>query len=277
MNVVNTDLMVKRLRRRYLAGTSLVVLGLALGAPQAAKAADTTISTALNATQIWASDNYTITGAGSVVVSGGATAVWIQNPGPGTLSNAGLISADTKGIYADPNSDIGTISNTGTIIGGFTGIYLGTDSNIGVLYNSGLITGASAAIAFLGTIGTVINEGVISSSGSSVIYGLGNATIINTGIIEGNISGKAENVFNGGTSIMGTYTGFGGAQGTISYVESDVHFSSGLMLLDDNLKSILFGDRADEQARLDFGQHGAERRLARVRRDRSDDLRELVC
>ena len=241
MNVMNTELMMKRLRAKHLAGASLMVLGLALSAPQAAEAADTTVSTALNTMQIWSSDNFTITGAGSVVVSGGATALWIQNPGPGTLSNAGLISADTKGVYADPNSDIGTISNTGTIHGGFTGVYLGQDSNISVLYNSGTISGQSNGVAFRGTIGTVINEGLITSA-SDAISGLGNTTVINTGIIEGNISGHAENVFNGGASVMGTYTGFGGAQGEISYVESDVHFSSGLLLLDDNLRSILFGD-----------------------------------
>ncbi|SCK24678.1 autotransporter domain-containing protein [Vogesella sp. LIG4] len=154
-----------------------------------------------------------------------------------TLSNSGTISTGRSGI--NNNGNIGTLSNSGLIsVSSGTGISNG--GSIGTLTNSGTISGSSGGIYNSGAIGTLNNSGTISGSSYAIYndtYG-SIGQISNTGVIAGNIHNASANdltVSGGSGSTFGTLTGYGGTIGTISNTASNVVFSSGNQLLNDNI------------------------------------------
>jgi len=185
-----------------------------------ATATDTTISTAAGA-QTWSFGNFTVTSTGSI--SGGATGIAASGT-LGLLSNSGSIGGTTYGV--NNSGSIGTISNAagGTISGGnHTGIF--SSASIGALSNSGLISGGANAINNSGSIGTFTNSGTIagnilnSSANPLTIAGGSGATF---GVLTG---------YNSGTPSLASP----GTVGTITSTSADLLFSSGNLLLNDDI------------------------------------------
>jgi outer membrane autotransporter protein len=138
-----------------------------------------------------------------------------------TLINNGIISGASNSNAISSNGTIGTLINNGTIGGG---VGISNSGTIDALTNSGLITGKTALYnTSSGTIGAITNSGVIAGA------------VINKSIRDLNISG-------GTGAVFGTLTGFGhgigiGADniGTITNTISNVNFSAGNQLLNDNI------------------------------------------
>src|SRR5450830_145016 len=173
----------------------------------------------------------------SGTISGGYTGIYNNTGTIGMLSNSGTISGGNTGIYS--TGTIGTLSNSGTISGRYAGIYnIGT---IGPLSNSGTISGGNTGIYNnIGTIGTLSNSGLITGSTGAIYNDVSGALvqITNLGTIAGNIYNGSSNdlTINGGTgSTFGTLTGYGGTIGTITNTASNIIFSSGNQLLNDNI------------------------------------------
>jgi outer membrane autotransporter protein len=163
----------------------------------------------------------------------------------GALTNTGTISSVHTAI--NNNGTIGTLTNSGNISGVATAIY--NPGYIGVLDNaSGGTIGAtnSAAIYNTGTISTLTNSGLISG-----VYAIRNTSsgtigaITNSGVIAGtirNASVRDLNISGGTGEVFGTLTGSSsgigiGADniGTITNTISNVNFSAGNQLLNDNI------------------------------------------
>ncbi|MDG3442742.1 beta strand repeat-containing protein, partial [Nitrospirillum amazonense] len=151
---------------------------------------------------------------GTITASGGGTSTAIRNVAiMGTLTNAGLI-AGNYGLYVGPGGTLDAFSNSGTIAGQFAvNIQGGT---VGTLDNSGTITG-TYAVVINGTIGTFINGGLVQGT---VLNGANNDLTIQGGA--------------GGA--VGTFTGQDGvSKGMIVNQQSDLTFSAGSLLLNDDI------------------------------------------
>ncbi|MDR3590120.1 MAG: hypothetical protein P4N41_10740, partial [Negativicutes bacterium] len=188
----------------------------------------------------------TLTNLAGGVIAGSSYGVENYNGTIGTLTNSGLISGGTDGIYNDgtiglltnlaggtiygggtsynsagiTNENlIGVLDNSGLIRGAHTGVYNYYRSTIGTLTNSGTVTGAYNGIANYGTIGLINNlaSGVIQSTANNDSGILNEGTIgalTNSGLIYGPDSG-VDNYYgtifsltnNAGGNIEGGYYG----------------------------------------------------------------------
>lgn len=173
----------------------------------------------------------------SGIIGGNRTG--IDNQGTiGTLTNNGVLTGGSTAIWN--NGTLGTLVNTGTVVGGW-GVNNG--GTIGTLLNSGALSASSATGVALynpGAIGTLTNSGTITGS-SYAIYNTSTGTLgvlANSGVIAGNIRNDSSNgltIRGGAGSVFGTLTGYGGAIGTIASTSADLTFSSGNVLLNDNI------------------------------------------
>ncbi|WP_435945481.1 beta strand repeat-containing protein [Dryocola sp. BD586] len=154
----------------------------------------------------------------------------LQNQGAiDTFTNNGEISGAIVGVYnnyfTNSNSTVanGNIVNNGLISSNIYAIYSinynNTNSSVNIV-NSGRITGNSYAI-------------YNNAYGNSLTTTM---TIANSGIIEGNILNNSSSplIIEGGNGSTGILTGINGV-GQIETPNSDVIFSTGRLLLDDNI------------------------------------------
>ncbi len=187
----------------------------------------------------------------------------------GSIGNSvnGLIGGNTSGLRN--SGAIGTLTNDGTIgrlgtlqLGVGTGLY--NEGNIDVLANNGTISDASAtaglynsglvrsltnstgalisgatAIDNAASIRALSNSGTITGS-LFAIYNENHgtiSTISNAGVIAGNILNTSSQglTIGGASSGFGTLTGFGNAIGTIISTASDLTFSGGNLVLNDDI------------------------------------------
>lgn len=175
----------------------------------------------------------TITGANNGLLNTGVI---------NTLTNNGWIADNfVAGIYN--GSIIGLLTNNGTISGAVALANLG--GSIGTLVNTGRIVGISYGLySASGSLGTLFNSGTISG-GSGAIYIGSTSTfgpLTNSGLIAGGITNGTSNTLtiNGGSgSTFGTLTGASGGadRGTIVNTLSNVVFSLGNLLLNDNINA----------------------------------------
>ncbi|WP_226016456.1 hypothetical protein [Novosphingobium sp. FKTRR1] len=182
----------------------------------------------------------TIFNNGTVVSSKSSGIGNLSNASIGRIINNGLISGVSGGIFN--NGTIGQIANTGTIIGAQAGIgeNYGT---IGTLDNSGTISSDVGGM-YIGNgvdsvlLGTLLNSGTITAPTALLISpsaSLGG--ISDTGLIAGQITNLSSNdlIIDGGIgAVVGTLTGYWG-HGLISNAASDLVFSTGNLLLDDDI------------------------------------------
>ncbi|MGV8997016.1 MAG: autotransporter domain-containing protein [Parvibaculaceae bacterium] len=261
---LNSLLATSRVRRRHLAGVSIVALGLVPSFAALAVPADTTISTAVTGPVSWTHDNFSVTSSG--IISGGGTGV-DGNPSGGNFSNTGSITGSTTGVYNE--GSIGTVTNSGTIQGagaGFdndggtittftnnaNGVITSSGSSSTGLQNTGTITSLINAGSIYagplgidgiynptgGVIGSITNSGTIKGSLYSISSEGTLGTITNTGLIAGNIKnlGGSDLTINGGSTVMGTITGYDEVSvGSINAGTHDVIFASGKTLLNSNI------------------------------------------
>lgn len=177
----------------------------------------------------------------------------VQNQGAiGTFTNNGEISGAVVGVYNNHynnnsiNTANGDIVNNGLISSATYAIYNddygNTDTSVNIV-NTGRITGNSYAI---------YNNDYGSTSTTSM-------TIANSGIIEGNISNSnaLPLVIEGGNGNTGILTGINGI-GQIENPNGDVIFSTGNLLLDDNImtNSTVNNDAASLQINNTIGITG---------------------
>ena len=183
------------------------------------------------------------------------------------LTNSGTISAN-NGI-ANVGGSIGQLNNLagGVIVGGESGIYnSGSISTIGSLINSGTISAEEDGITNSGRINTLSNSGLIlgyvgidnSSGNISALINSGNIKgysyainnngggigyIANSGTILGNIYSTSGLTIAGGSgSAVGALSGYTnnnsnltGSIGSIQITNGDLVFSSGNLILNDNV------------------------------------------
>tara|TARA_R110000824_G_scaffold155226_6_gene327755 strand:- start:46752 stop:49052 length:2301 start_codon:yes stop_codon:yes gene_type:complete len=259
-----TFLATARLRRIHLASVSVLALGLFPAIAVHAAPGNTVISTAVTGPENWNGGDFTVTSTGSI--TGGGTGV-IADPSGDTFSNSGTISGDTTGIYNE--GTIGSVSNDGTIQGGgvgfdndglittFTnladGVITTTGAHSAGLQNTGTITSLINAGSIYadptgmngiynpvgGTIGSITNSGTIKGSLYAISSDGTLGPIENSGLIAGNIKNlgaAADLIINGGTSVMGTITGYDEVSvGAINGGTRDVVFNSGKLLLNSHI------------------------------------------
>ncbi|MDE1147295.1 MAG: hypothetical protein PW843_11855 [Azospirillaceae bacterium] len=205
------------------------------------------------------------------LISSGSTGIWSGSVATiGTLVNNGVIHGDNLGYVNRPLGVLGTlvnaagatlsgastainnagsiglISNSGTIVGnGSTGLVNLASGTIGTVLNAvgGVIGGGSTGIFNAGTIGTLVNSGLINAARALSNSGALLGGIANSGTIAGNITNAAASALtiSGGTgatvgTLTGVSTGLGSAdQGLISITSAGLVFSSGNLLLNDNI------------------------------------------
>ena len=130
----------------------------------------------------------------SGTINGGGAGVAVISTGTSTtttLTNAGLITAYSRGILNEATGSFGTITNSGTINAAGTGVYGVPSSTFGTVTNSGTISGADWG-ASLSTTGTVTNSAgaVIHGGSNGGLATIGNVGLIdNAGLIEGGFAG----------------------------------------------------------------------------------------
>jgi len=167
----------------------------------------------------------------------------------GTINNSGEISSQGSGIL-NYGATITTLNNdAGTITGVSAGVTnrdastgTGKDivATIQTLNNGGVISGEDAGIYNDGVIGTINNSGVISGT-NYAIFNDSTGTlgaISDSGVIAGNIENDSTadlNINGASGTAFGSLTGLNGAVGTITNSASNVNFSSGNLLLNDNI------------------------------------------
>lgn len=162
----------------------------------------------------------TIINSGKIISTGSAQNTAIANANSiATLSNSGIISGDTAISNSGTITSL-TISSTGSISGNINAIQNAASGTIGSLLNQGTISGVNA-IQNLGVLGTITNSGMIAGNIS-------------------NTSSGALNINGGGSGTIGTLTGASGGLGSadagvISNTLSNLNFSSGTLLLNDNI------------------------------------------
>ncbi len=153
----------------------------------------------------------------------------------GGLANSGTINGGPQAIY-NAGTISGTLANTGSITSGQSGI--GQSGVVATLINSGFIGGGSNGINLGGTIGTLINQAGGTISGGFALYLDGSlGSLSNSGLIRGNIQNAVANplTISGGIGgAVGTLTGQSG-KGTITSTLANILFSSGALLLNDNI------------------------------------------
>ncbi|WP_010216370.1 beta strand repeat-containing protein [Sphingomonas sp. PAMC 26621] len=159
----------------------------------------------------------------------------------GTLTNSGRIAA-SAGIYNSSGSIAFLINQQDGVIAGQNAIF--STGSIGMLSNSGTIlsSGGGNAVSVLGTLGTLVNTGsIISDAGLALIVTgegwLGG--IANGGVIRGdiyNFGSHALTISAGVGPGTGTFTGIAGGHGLIINAASDLVFSSGSLLLGDDIE-----------------------------------------
>ncbi len=158
----------------------------------------------------------------------------------GTLVNNGLISGVTSGIYSQ--GTFTQITNTGQITGPKAGIW-NQGGVITNLNNSGTISGGTKAINLSGgSIGALTNSGLISGPVAfSIGAGASLTSIANSGVIAGSIvnsSANALTISGGSGATIGTLTGSTLTnQGSIVNTASNLVFSGGNLLLNDNINA----------------------------------------
>jgi uncharacterized protein with beta-barrel porin domain len=239
-----------RLRLGYLAGSSMLALGVALVVvpSRSAQAADTTISTSISTGSVWSgslspNSNFTVTNTGTIVtanayaitITGTAGSqlgtllnngrlvdtaangrtVFIQAGTVAAVINNGTISANT---YAFWNAgSLGTLSNTGLISG-----RLVNQSTIGAFTNSGTLTYTSFTWDNEAQLRTFTNTSTGLIYGDRAIYSQGTiGTLVNLGTIMGTIHaltitgvGAIQTIMNSG-SIIGNVLNSGTVTPTI--------------------------------------------------------------
>ncbi|MEA1648433.1 hypothetical protein UAJ10_05335 [Nitrospirillum sp. BR 11164] len=129
-----------------------------------------------------------------------------------TLSGTTLAGSGTVAVWLQ-GATITPFVENGTLATGVGGILLTNGSTIGTLRNNGVISGTGYAVSISGdsTLGTISNNGTIVNA------------IINNGTRDLVLTGTA----------LGTYTGLGGSQGTITNTLSNVVMAGGRILLND--------------------------------------------
>jgi outer membrane autotransporter protein len=193
----------------------------------------------------------TLVNSGTIQSTGGYAGV--RNDSTiNTLTNRGTLSGGSEGVY-NWGGSIGTLNNSGTISGGSNGIYNNAISTyaatFGTIENSGLIAsssgiginndGAISAITLIDNTSTGTIRGpsyAIYNNGASIGH------IANSGLIAGDIANASSNPLSisGSTTAgsFGTLTGYDtatGAIGTITNTLSNLTFSGGNTLLNDNV------------------------------------------
>jgi len=160
-------------------------------------------------------DGTIVTLTNSGTIQGGNDRVIYNTGFINELNNSGLITGPTSGFEAPiyNGGTIQTLNNSGTLYNAAYGVQ--NSGTIAVLENSGLISGSIAINNSSGNIGSIINTGTIA----------GNIVQASNDL---NISGGSGNVF-------GTLTGFQGAIGAITSTSSNVDFTGGNLLLNDNV------------------------------------------
>lgn len=253
-----------RLRRVHLASVSIIALCLTPVVTAHADPGNTVISTAVTGPENWYGGTFTVTSTGSI--SGSGTGVNADSS-DGAFSNAGTITGDTTGVFNE--GSIPTMTNDGTIQGAGAGFDNGgsvttfTNNATGIIQSTGA---HSAGLQNTGTITSLINAGIIRAdpTGMNGIYNpsggaIGSITnsgtikgslyaissdgtlgpIENSGLIAGNIKNlgtAADLVINGGSSLMGTITGYDEISvGAINGGTRDVVFNSGKLLLNSHV------------------------------------------
>lgn len=185
-----------------------------------------------------------ITASGTGTVEAPLTAGIYNGPGGSlVLGNQGDINAATFGLY-----NAGTVTlleNAGTIAAtsfGGTGIFNTTANTITALINSGSISGGTdgTGIDNSGSITTLDNNGTISGA-TNALYLASTSTLgafTNSGVIAGNIdneSHQALTIVGASGGSMGTLTGYDGATGELTSSQTGIIFTSGALLLNDNI------------------------------------------
>jgi uncharacterized protein with beta-barrel porin domain len=195
--------------------------------------------------------------------------IGISNSGAiNTLVNNGVIGGGSGGsIGISDYGTIGALNNSGTINGSNAAIlnslttissavgstistttYTGSISSIN---NSGVIGGGSIGVSNYVSIGSLSNTGTISGSSYAILNGVttvGSASgtgsiglITNSGVIAGNIENDTANsltIAGGSGSSFGTLTGYSaGSAGSIVSTASNLVFSSGNILLNDDINA----------------------------------------
>lgn len=188
----------------------------------------------------------TITGATyGVQADNNSGITTFENTSTGTIEGGTAILLGN--LTPSGTVSVNTLTNAGRITG-TTNVGVGTSSNgtIGSLINTGIITGSAGGIGNAGTMSAVVNSGTISSSGYAV-YNAGSGTlgpIANSGLIAGTIyNGSTRDLtINGGSgSTFGILTNVSGnidsaSVGNIYSNNASVHFNSGNLLLNDNVR-----------------------------------------
>ncbi|KPF81104.1 hypothetical protein IP70_24570, partial [alpha proteobacterium AAP38] len=174
------------------------------------------------------------------IISGASSGIGLnQNVSSiGQITNSGLISAATGGIY--DQGTIGTVNNSGQILGA-QGISI-NGGTLGLLNNSGTISGSSRGIYLSGVLGSVNNSGTLS--GPAALYAASGSSvgpITNSGLIAGsivNLSSSALTISGGTGATIGTLTGQTVTnKGSIVNTLSNVVFAGGNLLLNDNINA----------------------------------------
>ncbi len=206
--------------RAVLAGSSLVVIGIALAAPPVL-AQDTTIATSVTTGTIWSGatspgSNFTITATGTISTPDPNAITITGGPGAtrGTLSNSGRVN-DTAptgtaifvGATGTDTISVAELANmaTGTISAVATGILINALGTIGALTNAGRISGRTA-VTSVGSIGSLSNTGVIAGTTRGIQNAVGGiiGTVDNSGTITvaAGAAGAAGGIANNGGSIL---------------------------------------------------------------------------
>jgi outer membrane autotransporter protein len=167
-----------------------------------------------------------------------------------TNNSGGAISGGATGIVNNSGATISELTNNGTISSGGSGISNG--GVISTLINNGIIGGSSGVVGIYnnGMISALTNSGMIAGA-DLAIYNDTNGSIgpiTNSGVIAGsivNLSSNGLSISGGAGTIVGTLTGFGsvsniggigaGNIGTIDNESSDLAFTAGNLLLNDNI------------------------------------------
>lgn len=160
----------------------------------------------------------------------------------GSIINNGLIQATSDAAIwgSGSASTIDVIDNSGTISGPVA-VVIQSGAHLGTLTNSGTITGSYYAIGNFGgggTIDNIVNTGLISGSDYAIYNASGTfGPITNSGVIAGNIYSASGLTFIGGEgATFGTLTGYDqDTQGAINITSGDLVFTSGNLLLNDNI------------------------------------------
>jgi len=168
-----------------------------------------------------------------------------------TLTNDGTISGNYIGVQNQ--GTIGALTNNGEISGSTVAVYNenynNNNASNGNIVNNGIISSNAFGIYNImngntSTQFTIVNTGTISGNSYAILNSDYNnnttvpMTIVNSGIIEGNIfnSSASPLIVEGGSGNTGMLTGINGI-GQINSPNGDVVFSTGRMLLDDNIST----------------------------------------